>query len=359
MDQLGPGPSVSKYLRGDGTWRDLAADDHTQYALLAGRAGGQTLIGGTAASQNLTLQSTSNATRGYVLSPDPLGIGIAPQTGSHVYKASGAGAATEVSRLTGSYNGTGSGPLLRFTNTHGSGTTPNAGEYNLAGIAGLDGASSWGGALAFYTSPDGTSGGANLVERMRISQSGYVGIGKAPVAGEPLNIASNQATSSTNLRVEGYYSNGAIDNETSSIRQMFNTDAGYGTYWKVFRGAGGAQASHKMLLGTRWAWADNNILVLSADGTSQFTGNVGIGGSPVTQLTLMSPGEAGARFLGNGLTGATHGLFVGYNSGAKAVGAEAAAPLLPAALALGAFDAADTGTRARADSARTLSCGRA
>lgn len=45
----------------------LADDDHTQYALLAGRAGGQTLIGGTAASENLTLQSTANATRGDVI----------------------------------------------------------------------------------------------------------------------------------------------------------------------------------------------------------------------------------------------------------------------------------------------------
>jgi len=38
-------------------------DDHTQYALLAGRAGGQTLYGGTAANEDLTLEATSNATR--------------------------------------------------------------------------------------------------------------------------------------------------------------------------------------------------------------------------------------------------------------------------------------------------------
>lgn len=42
-------------------------DDHTQYALLVGRAGGQTLIGGTAAGDDLTLQSTSDATRGLVI----------------------------------------------------------------------------------------------------------------------------------------------------------------------------------------------------------------------------------------------------------------------------------------------------
>lgn len=42
------------------------------YGLLAGRAGGQTLRGGTAASENLTLQSTSHATRGRVIVTDDL-----------------------------------------------------------------------------------------------------------------------------------------------------------------------------------------------------------------------------------------------------------------------------------------------
>jgi hypothetical protein len=50
----------------------LAADDHTQYTMLAGRAGGQVQIGGTAASENLVLQSTANATRGNVLYRDVL-----------------------------------------------------------------------------------------------------------------------------------------------------------------------------------------------------------------------------------------------------------------------------------------------
>lgn len=39
----------------------------TGYALLAGRAGGQSLSGGNAASENLTLQSTAHATKGYIL----------------------------------------------------------------------------------------------------------------------------------------------------------------------------------------------------------------------------------------------------------------------------------------------------
>lgn len=48
----------------------LSDDDHTQYALLAGRSGGQDIIGGTAASNNLTLESTSNATKGEIQAKD-------------------------------------------------------------------------------------------------------------------------------------------------------------------------------------------------------------------------------------------------------------------------------------------------
>lgn len=48
----------------------LADDDHTQYTLLAGRSGGQTIIGGTASGNDLTLSSTSHATKGAVIVGD-------------------------------------------------------------------------------------------------------------------------------------------------------------------------------------------------------------------------------------------------------------------------------------------------
>jgi len=43
---------------------------HTQFAMLAGRSGGQTIQGGTAASENLTLESTSHAAKGDVFTKD-------------------------------------------------------------------------------------------------------------------------------------------------------------------------------------------------------------------------------------------------------------------------------------------------
>jgi len=49
-----------------GALTGLAADDHLQYALLTGRTGGQTIYGGTVASNDLILSSTSFATKGKI-----------------------------------------------------------------------------------------------------------------------------------------------------------------------------------------------------------------------------------------------------------------------------------------------------
>jgi hypothetical protein len=45
---------------------------HTQFVMLAGRAGGQSIVGGTAAGENINLESTSNATKGFVQVKDTL-----------------------------------------------------------------------------------------------------------------------------------------------------------------------------------------------------------------------------------------------------------------------------------------------
>ena len=50
-----------------GTITGLGDDDHTQYALLAGRSSGQELKGGTDSGGNLTLDSTNHATKGSIL----------------------------------------------------------------------------------------------------------------------------------------------------------------------------------------------------------------------------------------------------------------------------------------------------
>jgi len=57
-----------------GNLSGLSADDHPQYVLLAGRAGGQTVNGGNAASENLVLTSTSNPTKGEIQLSDSVRI---------------------------------------------------------------------------------------------------------------------------------------------------------------------------------------------------------------------------------------------------------------------------------------------
>ena len=63
-----PGVTVHSGLTGLGA----PADDHLQYLLLAGRAGGQTAIGGTASNQELALRGTSNANLGAIRCQSPI-----------------------------------------------------------------------------------------------------------------------------------------------------------------------------------------------------------------------------------------------------------------------------------------------
>jgi hypothetical protein len=72
----------------------LTDDDHTQYALLAGRASSQVLTGGTGASETLTLKSTSNATKGTVLVEEASAFELKSGTSAmalRLYEPSGSG----------------------------------------------------------------------------------------------------------------------------------------------------------------------------------------------------------------------------------------------------------------------------
>ncbi|HEY0893843.1 MAG TPA: DUF1566 domain-containing protein [Cellvibrio sp.] len=71
-------------------WSVISNDTFTQYALLSGRPGGQTLTGGTAANENLVLQSTTNATKGAVLI-NPYGgkVGIATSSPTATLEVNG------------------------------------------------------------------------------------------------------------------------------------------------------------------------------------------------------------------------------------------------------------------------------
>lgn len=86
----------------------LTDDDHTQYAILLGRAGGQVVYGGVAASENLRLDGTSHATAGYVYTLNSnLGVGTA--TVDRRFHAEQDSAATNTVTYVGRFTSTSTG----------------------------------------------------------------------------------------------------------------------------------------------------------------------------------------------------------------------------------------------------------
>lgn len=160
-----------------GTLSGLSDDDHTQYALLLGRSGGQTLIGGTASGNNLTLQSTSNATKGSLLFGtsaydevnNRLGIGTALPTNTLTFGATNSYISTD--SADGADNKriiiSGGGVI---SNSRGAYFAVYGNEYStIGGSMGFIAGNVSTGHIQFYT--------GNGTERMKIGYDGKVGIG--------------------------------------------------------------------------------------------------------------------------------------------------------------------------------------
>lgn len=110
----------------------LTDDDHSQYTLLAGRSGGQTIKGGTAASENLVVQSTSHATRGKVNVKDPVLLddqGGAPSA-SGVFQRHGANLKF--------HDGTASRTLSHDNTTVAGDVTGTIGSTTVESVQGID-----------------------------------------------------------------------------------------------------------------------------------------------------------------------------------------------------------------------------
>jgi len=102
---------------------------HTQFVMLAGRSGGQTIQGGTAASENLTLESTSNASKGRVFTKD----NFTPFTNASF---SGSWSGTDLGDATHYFRDIytrGEHKNLRFENFT-SGTLPSASAQNIGRV---------------------------------------------------------------------------------------------------------------------------------------------------------------------------------------------------------------------------------
>lgn len=114
----------------------LTDDDHTQYALLAGRAGGQVLIGGNAGGEGLDLKATSHGTDGAIRLFTDGSTERVKLYSTGVFVINGVGSAGEQFE---SYSGTSNG-AGRFTNAGTSNTNScvhlaNANTSRGAGVA--------------------------------------------------------------------------------------------------------------------------------------------------------------------------------------------------------------------------------
>ena len=199
----------------------------TSFTILAGQAGGQTIDGGTAASENLTLSSTANATKGKILfgtsgydeANNRLGVGNASPS-----------AALDV---TGTIAGTSSLTLGAASGTTGSllfkGTTSGTVTVTPAAAAGT-----WsltlpttGGTSNYVLSTTDGAGTADWISGQSIAglttssspQFGHLGLGTAAVTGVALKVA---ATTSGVVSQYGMY--------MSPTFGSGGTTAGYGIY---------------------------------------------------------------------------------------------------------------------------------
>lgn len=76
-DKLSIWDSAALFVRKSLTWSNLKAALNSIYVIAAGKSGGQTINGGTGSGENLTLASTSHATKGNViLAPTRGNVGI-------------------------------------------------------------------------------------------------------------------------------------------------------------------------------------------------------------------------------------------------------------------------------------------
>lgn len=128
--------AANKFLKADGTWEAISADhgglsgltddDHTQYALLAGRSGGQTLYGSTVSGQNLTLYSNSvDQSTGRVAVPSALigygsANGMTTQGPYHQWDVAGADATTTIPTNSASQRISSAISVRNYSNTNNS-----------------------------------------------------------------------------------------------------------------------------------------------------------------------------------------------------------------------------------------------
>lgn len=189
----------------------------TDFALLAGRSGGQSLSGGTAASNNLTLDSTTNGTKGYVnLNPSGGFVGVGTATPGATLEVKTTSTSAVAGLLVTQYD------LDQIGMTLGNDTSATATLFNMTtkSISGNMTNLAWNGAVqatgnvvgfyADFTNLTPTNNGANNVYGLNVNDP-----------------AANNSSLAYGLYVQGTNWDYALYTETSSYLAGILTVANY------------------------------------------------------------------------------------------------------------------------------------
>lgn len=254
-----------------------SGDPHTQYTLLAGRSGGQTLTGGTASGNSLTLRSTSNATKGLVVFGaagttaydevnERIGVGTASpaadididktSTGAVFLRVQNDSTGTAASARAQILNDSGNSLFLMMNS---STSTNTAGGVTVANWAQITSSASASGIVA------GTVGAFPLVlmtnnaERLRIDSAGHI-IHK--MAASP-TASCTGAGSGSSVSVTG------TDNAFIATITTGTSPSGVGTCTVTFASAfTNPPVMSCMLVAGATAWAAASVIHVTTESTT-------------------------------------------------------------------------------------------
>jgi hypothetical protein len=296
-------PGNLLHVSGTGTVCQLASSNNNNLINLKGNGATNGVWLGTTSSDDFVISSGASVTeRARIDSSGRLGIGTSsPSTPLEVAGAVGSGVISDYLSLyyPQSYGGGGSGPRMLFKANDIAGT-----KSTYAGIWSLLHANTVGahsGKLVF-----GTTSGGNLVERLRIDESGNVGIGTTSpstilhVASTAPYIRIQDTDSSTGVTAQGgfemYDSDGdrlfylANESSSSSDVSLFNNAGGALKFGTSGSERGQFDSSGRLLVGTSTGYGFT---------TAVFAGN-GAGDGPTGPGTIALSRGIAAPSLSSG-----------------------------------------------------------